>query len=47
MVLLLIALMAVLLAAKVPYQTWLRFLVGGLALMVLLGVVAIAIAIHL
>src|SRR5262249_40892182 len=32
------ALMAVLLAAKVPYQTWLRFLVGGLTLLVLVGV---------
>jgi len=36
------ALMAVLLAAKVPYQAWLRFLLGGLALMVLVGIVAVA-----
>jgi uncharacterized ion transporter superfamily protein YfcC len=38
------ALMAVLLAAKVPYQTWVRFLLGGLALMVLVGIVAIAVS---
>ena len=41
------ALMAVLLAAKVPYQTWLRFLLGGLALMALVGIAAIAVAIAL
>ena len=41
------ALMAVLLAARVPYQTWVRFLLGGLALMVLVGIVAIAVAISL
>jgi uncharacterized ion transporter superfamily protein YfcC len=41
------ALMALLLAAKVPYQTWVRFLLGGLALMVLVGIVAIAVAISL
>jgi len=41
------ALMAVLLAARVPYQTWVRFLLGGLALMMLVGIVAIAVAISL
>ena len=41
------ALMAVLLAARVPYQTWIRFIVGGLALIVLVGVAAIAVAISL
>jgi uncharacterized ion transporter superfamily protein YfcC len=36
------ALMAVLLAARVPYQQWIRFVVGGLLLATLLGVVSIA-----
>jgi uncharacterized ion transporter superfamily protein YfcC len=36
------ALMAVLLAAGVPYQQWIRFVAGGVALAVLIGVVSIA-----
>jgi len=36
------ALMAVLLAAGVPYQQWIRFVAGAVALAVLLGVTAIA-----
>jgi uncharacterized ion transporter superfamily protein YfcC len=36
------ALMAVLLAAGVPYQQWIRFVTGAIALAVLIGVVAIA-----
>src|SRR5262249_3135112 len=36
------ALMAVLLAAGVPYERWLRFVAGGLLLAVLIGVTAIA-----
>jgi len=36
------ALMAVLLAAGVPYQQWVRFVVGGVGLAVLIGVVSIA-----
>ncbi len=35
------ALMAVLLAANVPYQRWVRFVLGGLAIQVLVGVAAI------
>jgi uncharacterized ion transporter superfamily protein YfcC len=38
------ALMAILLAAKVPLQRWLRFAVVGIALLVLVGVVAAAFA---
>lgn len=38
------ALMAILLAAKVPLQRWLRFAVAGIALLVLVGVVAAAFA---
>jgi len=38
------ALMAVLLAAKVPYQAWVRFLLGGLLLLALVGVAGIAFA---
>jgi uncharacterized ion transporter superfamily protein YfcC len=37
------ALMAVLLAAGVPYQQWIRFVAGAVALAVLIGVVAIAV----
>ena len=36
------ALMAVLLAAGVPYQQWIRFVAGGVALAVLIGVASIA-----
>jgi uncharacterized ion transporter superfamily protein YfcC len=36
------ALMAVLLAAGVPYQQWIRFVIGGVGLAVLIGVVSIA-----
>ena len=36
------ALMAVLLAAGVPYATWIRFVAGGVALAALLGIVGIA-----
>jgi uncharacterized ion transporter superfamily protein YfcC len=36
------ALMAVLLAARVPYQEWVRFLLGSLLLFVLIGIAAIA-----
>jgi len=36
------ALMAVLLAAGVPYQQWIRFVAGAIAIAVLLGVAAIA-----
>jgi uncharacterized ion transporter superfamily protein YfcC len=38
------ALMAVLLAAGVPFQRWLRFVVWGVGVLALVGVVAIAIA---
>jgi uncharacterized ion transporter superfamily protein YfcC len=41
------ALMAVLLAARVPYQQWIRFAVGGVLLAMLLGVAAIAAVIWL
>jgi uncharacterized ion transporter superfamily protein YfcC len=41
------ALMAVLLAAGVPFGRWLRFLAGALLLEVILGVVSIAAAIWL
>lgn len=37
-------LMAVLLAAKVPYQKWMRFAVGGWALLTLVGMGGILIA---
>jgi uncharacterized ion transporter superfamily protein YfcC len=36
------ALMAVLLAARVPYQEWIRFLLGSFMIFVLIGVAAIA-----
>jgi uncharacterized ion transporter superfamily protein YfcC len=36
------ALMAILLAAGVPYQQWIRFVIGGVLLATLLGVVGIA-----
>ena len=36
------ALMAVLLAAGVPYQQWIRFVAGGVALAVLIGIASIA-----
>ena len=39
------ALMAVLLAAGVPYQRWLGFVVWGVAVLALVGVLAIAVAI--
>ena len=38
------ALMAVLLAAGVPLQRWLRFAVAGIALLVLIGIAAAAFA---
>ncbi len=38
------ALMAILLAAGVPYQRWVRFVLPGLGLMVLVGVVGMALA---
>jgi len=41
------ALMAVLLAARVPYQQWIRFVLGGLLLAVLIGVAGIAAVIWL
>jgi uncharacterized ion transporter superfamily protein YfcC len=41
------ALMAVLLAARVPYQQWIRFAVGGVLLAMLLGVAGIAAVIWL
>jgi uncharacterized ion transporter superfamily protein YfcC len=41
------ALMAVLLAAGVPYQTWIRFVLGGVVLATLVGVGAIAVVILL
>jgi uncharacterized ion transporter superfamily protein YfcC len=39
------ALMAVLLAARVPYQIWVRFVLGGVLLAMLIGVAAIAVVI--
>ena len=36
------ALMAVLLAAGVPFDRWIRFAIGGVLLAVLIGVLAIA-----
>jgi len=38
------ALMAVLLAAGVPFQRWIRFVAGAIALETIIGVVAIALA---
>jgi uncharacterized ion transporter superfamily protein YfcC len=38
------ALMAILLAAGVPFQRWIRFAIGGLVLLALVGVLALAIA---
>jgi uncharacterized ion transporter superfamily protein YfcC len=38
------ALMAILLAARVPYQRWIEFVAPGLLLAVLLGIAAIFIA---
>jgi uncharacterized ion transporter superfamily protein YfcC len=35
------ALMAVLLAAGVPFQRWLRFAVGGILLVAMVGVVSL------
>jgi len=41
------ALMAVLLAARVPYQQWIRFVLGGVLLAALIGVAGIAAVIWL
>jgi uncharacterized ion transporter superfamily protein YfcC len=41
------ALMAVLLAAGVPYQRWIRFVVGGVLIAALIGVAGIAAVIWL
>jgi len=41
------ALMAVLLAAGVPYQKWIRFVIGGVVLATLLGVAGITAVIWL
>ena len=41
------ALMAVLLAAGVPFQRWIRFVVGGVLLAMLVGVAGIAATIWL
>jgi uncharacterized ion transporter superfamily protein YfcC len=39
------ALMAVLLAAGVPFQKWIRFVAGGIVLATLVGIAGIAVAI--
>lgn len=39
--------MAVLLAAGVPFQKWIRFVVGGIVLSTLLGIAGIAAAMWL
>jgi uncharacterized ion transporter superfamily protein YfcC len=41
------ALMAILLAAGVPYQHWVRFAIGGVLLLTAIGVLAIAVALRL
>jgi uncharacterized ion transporter superfamily protein YfcC len=37
------ALMAILLAAGVPFQRWLRFALGGIALLVLVGILSLVV----